>query len=137
MNWEEFEQKVGMVLSNYGFTYSEAMIYWRKTVRHIWTNSSMMPGKPDAVFEYTYDEDRRNIYISYYSIMYHYSPSGQHSITGKNYDQRYKETDIKKFKWETLEKWAKCQQETVSMARKLYKEYEIEKKMKAAAKDFK
>ena len=137
MTFEEFELKVGSILSNYGFVYEEGMIWWAKTTRHLWVSDTKIPGKPEAVFEYSYDSEHRNIYITYNSILYHFSPSGQHSITGKDYRQNFKEDGLKKFKWDVFEKWAKGQQETVSMAQKLAKENEIEKKIKAASKDFK
>lgn len=137
MNWKEFEEKLTSIIEKYGFEYSVEHKYWScLTDIFTWTCKSNMPGKPDAKFYYTFDKNKRAIYITYISVLYHFSPSGKHSLTSKDYMVNYNQETNKKFKWDVFEKWCSSQQETMYMARKLQKEIVVERNLKAANKDF-
>lgn len=137
MNWEEFTEKITSIVVKYGFEYSVEQKYWsRQTVVYTWTCFSGMPGKPDSKFIYSFDEKKKNIYITYNSVLYHFSPTGNHSLTTKDYWIEYNQETNKKFKWDVFEKWCSSQQETMYMARKLQKEIIVERKLKEVKKDF-
>lgn len=137
MIWDEFIEKITGIIEKYGFEYSVEQKYWSKqTDIYTWTCHSDMPGKPDAQFLYSFDEKKKTIYITYNSVLYHFSPSGKHSLTSKDYFISYNQETNKKFKWDVFEKWCSSQQETMYMARKLQKEIVVERKIKEANKDF-
>ena len=137
MIWAEFIEKITGIIEKYGFEYSVEQKYWSKqTDIYTWTCHSDMPGKPDAQFFYSFDEKKKTIYITYNSVLYHFSPSGKHSLTSKDYFISYNQETNKKFKWDVFEKWCSSQQETMYMARKLQKEIVVERKIKEANKDF-
>lgn len=137
MNWEEFTEKITSIIEKYGFEYSVDRKYWSsKTEIYTWTCFSGMPGKPDAKFFYSFDEKKKTIYITYISVLYHFSPTGKHSLTSKDYWIDYNQETNKKFKWDVFEKWCCSQQETMNMSRKLQKDIIVERKIKEANKDF-
>ena len=137
MIWDEFIEKITGIIEKYGFEYSVEQKYWSKqTDIYTWTCHSDMPGKPDAQFLYSFDEKKKTIYITYNSVLYHFSPSGKHSLTSKDYFVSYNQETNKKFKCDVFEKWCSSQQETMYMARKLQKEIVVERKIKEANKDF-
>lgn len=136
MTWEEFIEKITSIIEKYGFEYSEEQKYWSKQIDYTWTCYSNMPGKPDAKFFYSFDTHKKRIFITYISVLYHFSPSGKHSLTSKDYMVNYNQETNKKFKWDVFEKWCSSQQETMYMARKLQKEIVVERNLKAANKDF-
>ena len=136
MIWDEFIEKITSIIEKYGFEYSEKQKYWNKVTDYTWTCYSNMPGKPDAKFFYSFDSHKKRIFITYNSVLYHFSPSGKHSLTSKDYMVNYNQETNKKFKWDVFEKWCSCQQDTMYMARKLQKEIVVERKIKEANKDF-
>jgi hypothetical protein len=136
MTWDEFIEKITSIIEKYGFEYSEEKVYWSKVTNYTWTCYSNMPGKPDAKFIYSFDSHKKRIFITYISVLYHFSPSGKHSLTSKDYMVNYNQETNKKFKWDVFEKWCSSQQETMYMARKLQKEIVVERNLKAANKDF-
>ena len=136
MTWEEFTEKITSIIEKYGFEYSEEHKYWSKDTDYTWTCHSNMPGKPDSKFFYTFDSKKNRIFITYISVLYHFSPSGKHSLTSKDFMVNYNQETNKKFKWDVFEKWCSSQQETMYMARKLQKEIVVERNLKAANKDF-
>lgn len=137
MNWKEFEEKLTSIIEKYGFEYSLEHKYWSSlTDIYTWTCHSNMPGKPDSKFLYSFDSHKKRIFITYISVLYHFSPSGKHSLTSKDYSVNYNQETNKKFKWDVFEKWCSSQQETMYMARKLQKEIVVERNLKAANKDF-
>lgn len=137
MIWDEFIEKITGIIEKYGFEYSVEHKYWSKQSDvYTWTCYSGMPGKPDSKFFYSFDEKKKTIYITYISVLYHFSPSGKHSLTSKDYWLDYNQETNKKFKWDVFEKWCCCQQETMNMSRKLQKEIVVERKIKEANKDF-
>lgn len=136
MTWEEFTEQITSIIEKYGFEYSVEKNPWSKETVYTWTCYSNMPGKPDAKFLYSFDSRKKRIYITYISVLYHFSPSGKHSLTSKDYMVDYSQETNKKFKWDVFEKWCSCQQETMYMARKLQKEIVVERNIKAANKDF-
>lgn len=136
MIWEEFIEKITSIIEKYGFEYSEEKVYRSWEIDYTWTCYSNMPGKPDAKFIYSFDTHKKRIFITYISVLYHFSPSGKHSLTSKDYMVNYNQETNKKFKWDVFEKWCSSQQETMYMARKLQKEIVVERNLKAANKDF-
>lgn len=136
MTWEEFIEKITSIIEKYGFEYGAEKVYWNGEINYTWTCYSNMPGKPDAKFIYSFDSHKKRIFITYISVLYHFSPSGKHSLTSKDYMVNYNQETNKKFKWDVFEKWCSSQQETMYMARKLQKEIVVERNLKAANKDF-
>lgn len=136
MTWEEFIEKITSIIEKYGFEYGEEKVYRNGEINYTWTCYSNMPGKPDAKFIYSFDSHKKRIFITYISVLYHFSPSGKHSLTSKDFMVNYNQETNKKFKWDVFEKWCSSQQETMYMARKLQKEIVVERNLKAANKDF-
>lgn len=136
MTWDEFTEKITSIIEKYGFEFGKEKVYWSGEIDYTWTCYSNMPGKPDAKFIYSFDSRKNRIFITYISVLYHFSPSGKHSLTSKDYMVNYNQETNKKFKWDVFEKWCSSQQETMYMARKLQKEIVVERNLKAANKDF-
>lgn len=136
MTWDEFTEKITSIIEKYGFEFGEEKVYLSGEIDYTWTCYSNMPGKPDAKFIYSFDSHKKRIFITYNSVLYHFSPSGKHSLTSKDYMVNYNQETNKKFKWDVFEKWCSSQQETMYMARKLQKEIVVERNLKAANKDF-
>lgn len=136
MTWDEFTEKITSIIEKYGFEFGEEKVYLSGEIDYTWTCYSNMPGKPDAKFIYSFDSHKKRIFITYNSVLYHFSPSGRHSLTSKDYMVNYNQETNKKFKWDVFEKWCSSQQETMYMARKLQKEIVVERNLKAANKDF-
>lgn len=75
--------------------------------------------------------------LSYTSVLYHFSPSGTHSLTSKHYNTKLKVKNLNKFKYENLYKWAESQKSTFNNYTQVLKMKNIEQRIKELNKDFK
>lgn len=75
--------------------------------------------------------------LSYTSVMYHFSPSGTHSLTSKHYNTKIKVKNLSKFKYDNLYKWAESQKSTYNNYTQVLKMKNIEQRIKEINKDFK
>ena len=75
--------------------------------------------------------------LSYTSVLYHFSPSGTHSLTSKHYNTKIKVKKLSKFKYENLYKWAESQKSIFNNYTQILKMKNIEQRIKELNKDFK
>lgn len=140
MTFEEFVEEKKLLLMQNSFTHEEI---WRKndwlrssneTLHHIFTlNFSCV--KPSIIVDISHDEYNKDVLvINYNSILFFYSPSGNNSITSKNYTQEIK---IDKFKNDIFEKWLNSQISIKNNFLMCEKKKTIEKEIKKINKDFK
>lgn len=134
MTFEEFELKFAELVAKYGFV-KETWHYCWKPDKDYYVNRTELPGKPDAIVSYYYNQNsKKKLYVDFISVLYYISPTGMDSFTSKDHCLNYKDCD--QFKWDIFERWLNCQSETISTARRLSKEKKEKKKLKELKKDF-
>ena len=74
--------------------------------------------------------------LCYTSVLYHITPTGNHSLTTKSFDTYTTLKKLEKFKYENLYKWAECQKGTYNNYTQIMKMKDIEKRIKELNKDF-
>lgn len=138
MTTEEFELKFIKMVSKYGYSLrpDEENPYWAKGQK-VYANRSELQGKPDSTVMFCFYTIDGKLFlgVSYNSVIYFVSPSGNDSFTSKDYHQVVK-GGPDKFKWDIFERWLKDQSETLSRAKKLSKARKEKIKMKELNKDF-
>lgn len=134
----EFVDKVHKILSNFGYKYT----FTRTTASddYIWTldfdtNKYMNPSQLSICDFNGLLKDKVVLYYS--SVLYHFSPSGTHSLTTKPFEKKIAINKLKKFKFENLYKWAECQSSIYNNYTKVLKMKNIEERIKELNKDFK
>lgn len=134
----EFVDKVHKILSNFGYKYT----FTRTTASddYIWildfdsskgTNPSQL-----SICDFN-GLLKDKVYLYYSSVLYHFSPSGTHSLTTKPFEKKIDIKKLKKFKFDNLYKWAECQSSTYNNYTKVLKMKNIEERIKELNKDFK
>ena len=140
----EFVDKVHKILSSFGYKYT----FTRTTSSddYIWTldfdtNKGTNPSQFsvcvfNGILKYEHkDKDKVGFYYS--SVLYHFSPSGTHSLTTKPFGKKIDISKLKKFKFDNLYKWAECQSATYNNYTQVHKMKNIEERIKELSKDFK
>lgn len=134
MTFEEFELKFAELVAKYGFV-KETWHYCLGPDKDYYVNRTELPGKPDAIVSYHYNQNSKNkLYVDFISVLYYISPTGMDSFTSKDHCLNYKDCD--QFKWDIFERWLNYQSETISTARRLSKEKKEKKKLEELKKDF-
>lgn len=92
----------------------------------VYTGTSPVPGQVKG-----------KIGLFYTSVLYHITPTGNHSLTTKSFNTNSNLKKIEKFKFENLYKWAECQKSTYNNYTQILKMKNIEERIKEINKDFK
>lgn len=152
MELKEFIEKVDQILRyKFGYTYSFVPAnpsYNNHCDEYIWTfdfdpdnNKGVCPS---AMYIQDYigtsnvpGHSKGNIGLCYTSVLYHITPTGNHSLTTKSFDTNTNLKKLEKFKFENLYKWAECQKSTYNNYTQILKMKNIEERIKELNKDFK
>lgn len=151
MELKEFIEKVDQILRfNFGYTYSfepanPSYNYNSNGDSYNWTfdfdpnnNKGVCPSALSIVV-YTGTRDvpeKGKIGLFYTSVLYHITPTGNHSLTTKSFDTTSNLKKIEKFKFDNLYKWAECQKSIYNNYTQILKMKDIDKRLKELNKDF-
>lgn len=152
MELKEFIEKVDQILRyKFGYTYRFVPAnpkYNNHCDEYVWTfdfdpynNKGVCPS---AMYIHDYigtsnvpGHSKGNIGLGYTSVLYHITPTGNHSLTTKSFDTKSNLKKLEKFKFENLYKWAECQKSTYNNYTQILKMKNIEERIKELNKDFK
>lgn len=151
MELKEFIEKVDQILRfNFGYTYSfepanPSYNYSSNGDSYNWTfdfdpdnNKGVCPSALSIVV-YTRTscgQEKGKIGLFYTSVLYHITPTGNHSLTTKSFDTTSNMKKIEKFKFDNLYKWAECQKSIYNNYTQILKMKDIDKRLKELNKDF-
>ena len=135
----EFVDKVHKILSNFGYKYTFGS--GTASDDYIWTldfdSSKGTNPSQLSICDFKGEKDKDKVGFYYTSVLYHFSPSGTHSLTTKPFEKKIDIKKLKKFKFENLYKWAECQSSTYNNYTQVLKMKNIEERIKELNKDFK
>lgn len=153
MELKEFIEKVDQILRfNFGYTYkfepaNPSYNYNSNGDSYNWTfdfdpnnNKGVCPSALSIVV-YTGtsrvpNQEKGKIGLFYTSVLYHITPTGNHSLTTKSFDTTSNLKKIEKFKFDNLYKWAECQKSIYNNYTQILKMKDIDKRLKELNKDF-
>lgn len=152
MELKEFVEKVDQILRyKFGYTYEYKQArpaYNEHCDSYIWTfdfdpndNKGVCPSALH-IQDYTGTsrvpgQEKGKIGLFYTSVLYHITPTGNHSLTTKSFDTYSNLKKLEKFKYDNLYKWAECQKSTYNNYTQILKMKDIDKRLKELNKDFK
>lgn len=152
MEIKEFVEKVNKILSyEFGYTYKFVPAnprYNNHCDEYIWTfdfdpnnNKGVCPS---ALYIQDFigtssvpGQSKGDIGLCYTSVLYHITPTGNHSLTTKSFDTKSNLKKLDKFNFEHLYIWAEGQKATFNNYTQILKMKNIEERIKELNKDFK
>ena len=149
MELKEFLDKINLILCNkFGYEFSTQKSWNGVFEDYIWRfdfdkNKCTCPSdltvrvfKEQIDTTSYYHHDAGKIGLLYTSVLYHVSPSGNHSLTSKSFETTITPNKLDKFKFDNLYKWAECQKSIYNNYSQILKMKDIDKRLKELNKDF-